>query len=130
MAWTITETVKHKKMISQAGDELIIVKLACISDANACDYPITSDIAGSWLYLVKIVPSAAPNAPTGVFDLDIEDDTDAHILDTDGNSVSATAWHIGSSTVGVFPPIFDTCSVVCATLGDTKRADIYLYFTR
>jgi len=130
MAWTITEAVDAWKMKSQAGDELIEVKLSCISDANASDYDILQDLKGTSLYLVKIVPGAGGDAPAGTFDLDIEDETDAHILDTDANSNSATTFHSGLATLGLYPPIKNKVSLVCATLGDANTATIYLYFVR
>jgi hypothetical protein len=130
MAWTITETSNVYKMKHQQGDELLVVKLACTSDAGASDHDLTTDVKGSWLYLVRIVPGTAADVPDAVFDLDIEDETNSHILDTDANPVAGTTFHIGSATVGVFPPVISTCSLVCATLGDGKKADFYLYFTR
>lgn len=139
MAWTITETHQIKKMISQAGDEVLEVKLACTSDGSASDYDLTdaevlSFINGSFFYLLKIVPGTGGDAPSGTFDLDIEDENDNHILDTDSNPVAPTGgctYHPGSNTMGVYPPIMSsTISLVCATLGDGNTADIYLYFTK
>jgi hypothetical protein len=93
MAWTITETVDAYKTKTQAGDELIEVKLECISDASGTDTELTAEtirqIKGSWLYQMKVVPGTGDDAPTAAFDIDIEDEADFHILDTDSNSVSA-----------------------------------------
>lgn len=141
MAWTITETVRVSKMKSQQGDELIEVKLDCASDANATDYDLSAAamgaVKGSWLYAVKIVPGTGGDIPDAVFDLDIEDENNIHILDTDANPVAPTGgatYHMGSATMGVYPPIGShsgsQVSVVCATLGNGKDADIYLYFVK
>jgi hypothetical protein len=126
MAWTITPTIHRIETIKHQiyGDRLIIVKLACISDASM------DMIKGSWLYLIKTVPGTGGDVPTGVFDLDVEDDNNDHLLDTDANSNVANGFVKGNNTLNVFPPIMDEITVVIGTLGDTNTADIYLYFSK
>lgn|SRR4030067_1173892 len=143
MAWTITETIRHFRMkrsgwnLPQA-ETLVEIKLACTSDAGASDYDIENmdQIKGSYLYLCKIVPATGGDIPAAVFDLDIEDENDNHILDTIGNPVAPTGgatYHQGSATMGVYPPVGDhvtsQVSLACATLGDGNKADVYLYFS-
>ena len=136
MAWTFAETLHDSKLVRN-GEHINCIKVAATSDGNAGTYSLGSTATaallkpywqGSVLYLVKIVPSAAPDAPTGTFDLDVEDDTSAHILDTDANSLSLTTFKAGSTTISVAPPIMTTCTLVFATLGNTKKAAVYLYF--
>ena len=130
MAWTIVETVEVWKG-SGPNEEMIEVKLACTSDATGTDYDIVTDlIKGACLYMVKIVPGTSGDAPGAAFNLDVEDETDAHILDTDSNSTSATTFHAGANTIGAFPVIKGKCSVVIATLATGKKADVYLQFVR
>ena len=126
MAWTIAETFRHY----DNGNKLI--SLACISDANASAYSIDTyleEIKGMFLYLVKTVPGTGDDAPTGTFDLDLEDADASHILDTDANANNAVAFHEGSATLGRDPMILDALGVVCATLGNLNTARIDLYFS-
>jgi hypothetical protein len=60
----------------------------------------------------------------------VEDENNDHILDTDANSNTANTFTIGSDTLGVYPAIFDGLTVVIATLGNTKKTDVYLYFLK
>jgi hypothetical protein len=136
-AWTITATIDREARIKPHAmqyEYLYRVKLACTSDATLTDYEFPGAIMGkvknSFLYLIKTVPGTGGDAPTGTFDLDVEDDNNDHLLDTDANSNTATTFTVGSDTLGVFPPIFDHISVVIATLGDTNTATIYLYFAK
>jgi hypothetical protein len=146
MAWTITPTIHRIETIKHQiyGDRLIIVKLACISDASGGTITMKATsrdktdtyreimdmIKGSWLYLIKTVPGTGGDVPTGVFDLDVEDDNNDHLLDTDANSNVANGFVKGNNTLNVFPPIMDEITVVIGTLGDTNTADIYLYFSK
>jgi hypothetical protein len=139
MAWTITEhTPVVTKMKIYSWDTLIKVRLQCTSDASSSDYDLVATmIKGSYLYLVKIVPGTGADEPDAAFDLDIEDELDVHLLDTDDNAAAPTGgatYHGGHETMGVYPPIekesTTKVSVVCATLGNGKKADIYLYFTK
>jgi hypothetical protein len=138
MAWTITEAVDQSaKIKSQHGDSMHRVKLTCTSDAGASSHTVGSvtqsvlDIVeGSFLYLVKFEPGTGGDIPDAAFDMDIEDDGGDHILDTDANSKDAVSFVSGADTLGVFPPIFKTCTMVCATLGNGNKANIYLYFSK
>ena len=132
MAWTITESLEAYKINHMMGSEMIVVKLVCTSDASGTDYDLTSiaQIKGGWLYEMKVVPSGAPDAPTGTFDIDIEDVDNAHILDTNANSQSAVTFHDGADTIGHYPLIQGKCSFVSATLANTKKATVYLSFLK
>jgi hypothetical protein len=136
MAWTITETL-DKEQYDGGKLKMFRVKLACTSDANASDHDVGSvnkNIGNvlncSYLYMVKLVPGTGGDAPGGAFDLDIEDDNNDHILDSDANIHTANSFLPGSQTLGVFPMILDKCSIVCATLGNGNKADFYLYFSK
>ena len=147
MSWTITPTISYseKAQIKHAlyGDMCIVLRLACVSDANtgtvtlrttaasgaSTNYPdIMDQIAHSTLYLMEVVPGAGGDAPSAAFDIDIENKRNSHILDTDSNSHTATSFTAGSDTLGLFPPIFEEITIVIGTLGDANTADIYLYF--
>jgi hypothetical protein len=146
MSWTITPTIHKIKAIKHQvlGDMMVVVKLACTSDASAGSITMKSTansatdtyrhimdmIEGSWLYMIKTVPAGGGDAPAGTFDLDVEDDNNDHLLDTDANANDANTFTAGSNTLGVFPPIMDQITVVIATLGNTKKADVYLYFSK
>jgi len=142
MAWTIVESAPViTKMAIEAGDELIKIKLACTSDAGASDYDLSAaamtTIAGAYFYMFKIVPGTGGDVPGAVFDCDIEDENNHHILDTDSNPVAPAegyTMHLAASTLGAFLPIerhsAAKVSLVCATLGDGNKADFYLYFLR
>jgi hypothetical protein len=139
MAWTITEHAPVvTKMKNYSWDTLIKVRLECTSDASGCDYDLLATmIKGSYLYLVKIVPGTGSDEPSAAFDMDLEDELDVHILDTDDNAAAPTGgaiYHGGHSTMGVYPPIENESttkvSLVCATLGDGNKADFYLYFAK
>lgn len=146
MSWTITPSFYKSKRIKHGlgGDWMVVVKIACTSDASGGSLTMKSrqldpsnsyiafmdEIQGSWLYLMKVVPGSGDDAPSGTFNIDIEDETAAHILDTDANASDATTFHTGSDTLGVYPVIFDHLGVEIATLGNGNKADIYLYFLK
>jgi hypothetical protein len=138
MAWTFVETLHDSKLIRN-GEHINCIKVAATNDAaaSAGTYSLgaTATTAllkpywqGSTLHLLKIVPGTGGDAPTGTFDLDVEDDTSGHILDTDANSLSATTYKAGTTTISAAPPIMTTCTIVIADLGDTNKVDVYLYF--
>ena len=147
MAWTITPTISYDEKATikhpMYGDQIVVLKLTCVSDASggtitlrstaaggtSSNYPeIMDQIAHSTLYLMEVDPVTPGDAPAAAFDIDIENKRNNHILDTDSNSHTAVSWTVGSDTVGVFPPIFEEITVVIGTLGDGNDAHIYLYF--
>ena len=126
MAWTVAESYREYNN----GNRTITLSL--VSDANAGTYSIAdylSKIKGMFLYLVKCTPGTGGDAPTGTYDLDLEDAGSSHILDTDANANNAVAFHEGSATLGRDPMILDVLTVVCATLGNANTATVCLYFT-
>ncbi|MHC4104604.1 MAG: hypothetical protein ACYSR9_06660 [Planctomycetota bacterium] len=135
--WTITASIDKEGKIKDHRmqyEYMYRVKLECTSDASGTDYALLGDIMGkiknSFLYLIKTVPGTGGDAPTGTFDLDIEDDNNDHLLDTDANPNDSNKFTVGHATLGVYPIIFDHVSVVIATLGDANKATIYLYFAK
>ena len=134
MAWTITPTIDDRVSIKTAmGEKLIVVKLACVSDGTAEEYTFTPslirEIRGSWLYLVKFVPGTVGAS----FAFDVWDKNSDKILDTTGNSNTATSFVLGSDTLGVFPPVIHDLTLeldgASATTA-TNTLDIYMYFTK
>jgi hypothetical protein len=146
-AFTPTVTIDEIKAIKHEvlGDKIIIVKLACLSISDVHGGTVTmkstrkdptnsynhimDTIDGSWLYMMEVVPAASGTTPSAAFDVDIENKRNSHLLDTT-NVESATSFVLGSNTIGGFPPIMDELTVVIGVLGDTKTADIYLYFSK
>ena len=125
-AWTITET---KGTIKDNKVEMRVVRLACTSDGSGTDWKLETDVTGWYLYAVRTDPDGT-DVPSGVYTVDVEDELDFHILDLDSRSTTAIEMAKGSNTVGIFPMIMSQPSVVVSTLGDTKKADIYLYFVK
>ena len=135
MAWTITPTIDDRVSIkSMMGEKLVVVKLACIADGSSSgEYDFTSaimrEIRGSWLYMVKLVPGTCGAA----FEFDVWDKNDDLLLDTTGNSNTATTFLGGHDTVGVLPPVIHDLSVEidgADDLTDTNTLDVYMYFTK
>lgn len=115
-----------------SGTKQISVTLTAGDDASASDYDITTylnEIKGMFLYQMKVVPGTGGAAPTGTFDLDIEDEDDSHILDTDANVNNANTLHEGSDTLDRDPMIGDACSIVCADIGDLNTVTVRLLFS-
>ena len=132
MAWTITETVdKRANSKLLAGEEIFRVKLVCTADASGTDYDlVTTDIKGAYLYMVKTVPGAGGDAPTAVYQIELEDAEDTPLLLLTGLSTSATEINSAASTIGLFPPIFDKLSLVVNNqVGNANVITVYLYFT-
>lgn len=133
MAWTIVESIDRRKNINLlGGTEVLRVKLVCTADAAGVDYDLTSaSVKGSYLYMVKTVPGTAGDAPSGVYQVQIQDDEDTPLLTLAGLSTTATEINAGSVTIGVFPPILEKCSfVVNDQVGDGNKITVYLYFTK
>ena len=135
MAWTITPTIDDRVSIkSPMGEKLVVVKLACVSDGSSSgEYeftvPIMREIRGSWLYLVKFVPSTVDAA----FEFDVWDKNGDLILDTAANSNLATSFVVGVDTLGVYPPVIHALSVEidgADAMANLDTLDIYMYFTK
>ena len=135
--WSVAETLHESRTVRNL-EHINVVKLVLTAgdDASASDYdlgsassPINKDYwQGSTLYLMKVVPGVTTETPTGTFDIDIEDENDDHLLDTDANANDSNTFISGSDTLGLFPPILKTCSVVMADIGDANTVTLYLYF--
>jgi hypothetical protein len=114
------------------GTKQVSVTLTAGDDASVSDYDITtylSEIKGLFLYQMKVVPGTGGAQPTGTFDLDIEDEDDSHILDTDANANDANTLHEGSDTLDRDPIIGDACSIRCADIGDANTVTVRLLFS-
>ena len=95
MAWV---GVESRKLYNNGNVELSILLTA---DANAGTYAISTylrDIQGKFLYSMRIVPSGGGVSPDNTYDLDIKDSDGVIILDTDANSATVAARHLGNST--------------------------------
>lgn len=135
MAWTVTQTIDDIYPIcAPMGSEMVLVKLSCVSDANATTTPIASDILesikGGWLYGVKIVPGTGDDAPSAAFDFDIQDNDGLAWVDANSVSETAPSWESGADDVGVFPIVQKGCKFVCGTLGNANTAVFYIYVMR
>lgn len=136
MAWTITETMyKTVNVEAGTGRVIYIVKLACTADANAVDYDLTAAtmtrIKGGYIYMVKTRPGAGGDAPGAAYLVQIQDELDDVLLSMADRSTSAVEFEAGSATIGLFPPITDTISlVVNDQVGNANKFDIYFYVTK
>ena len=135
--WSVTEALHESRTVrSLEHINVIKVSLTAGNDTSVSDYDLGSASApvdkdywqGSTLYMMKVVPGTAGATPSGTFDIDIEDENDDHLLDTDANANDSNTLIAGSDTLGLFPPVTRTCSVVCADIGDENSVDVYLYF--
>jgi hypothetical protein len=125
MAWTWTLGVNKDKVNS------VILKATLTSDANASGTlsfadKLTADqltqIAGIMPLSCVMVPGAAPNAPTGTFDVVVYDSLDLSLGAKTGNSASV------SSFIDLTQNITDITNYLkfsCTTLGNTKTATFY-----
>ena len=81
--------------------------------------------------MVKTVPGSGGDAPSGVYQIELEDDEDTPLLTLTGLSTSATEVNPGSASIGVFPMVLDKFSlVVNDQVGNANVITVYLYFTR
>jgi len=130
MAWTITETVEIQPVGIKGKEEEITIKLVCESDANGTDYDITEStmrlIRGGYLREMYVVPGSGADEPSAAFNIDLEDENDYHLLDTDSNAADANTAHDGATTMGHYPVIRKRLSFVPATLGDGNTATVYI----
>lgn len=141
MSWTITPTIDDKATIKHQihGDECVVLKLVCTSDASSgsvtlkskrvsgytsSNYPELMDqIADSTLYAVY----SDPGSPDAAFTVAVTDKNSLTMY-SESHSNSADDYNPGSATLGVFPPIFDQITITLGTLGTNNTASVYLYF--
>ena len=124
-AWSITQSRSHFKT---TYNEWMIITLSCTSDAGATDTALTYDVTGYSLYAVETDPGDA--SPDAVYTLDIEDADNFHLLDLDDRSRTAKEIASGSTTLGIFPSITSTPSVVMSTLGNANTTTVTIHFVR
>ena len=131
--WSVAETLHESRGVRNL-EQINVIKLVLTAgdDASVSDYDLSDTYKDYWqgstLYLVKTVPGTGGAQPSGTFDLDIEDENDDHLLDTDANANDANGFLVGSATLGIFPPILGTCSISMADIGDANTVTLYLYF--
>ena len=138
MAWTtITQTIDDIQTMTQQSDfEIIKVKLACVSDAGATSTDLSAEVMkfvkNSFLWLVVCDPGAGGDAPTAAVQMQLANEDGINLFDSGAGAVLHTADTIfaGSWHAGMPPPIFDTCTFICETLGAANTADFYLYFAK
>ena len=137
MAWTITQTIDdNQEMTNRKDFEMIKIKLACVSDAGAADDALSTEvmqyIKNSFLWLVICDPGTGGDAPDAAVRMQLENEDGIYIFDSGADGIAEDADTIlaGSWSAGMPPPIFDTLTFVCETLGDTNTADFYLYFAK
>ena len=139
MAWTVTTTVdKVYPVCSPMGNEMVVFKLDCTSDASGTTVYLESElgkeywesIRGKWLYGILVVPASGGDAPGGVFSIDFQGTDSFSWIDEDGLAVDAKVFIPGSDEGGVFPPVEDGAAFVSTTLENTKKAVFYIYVLR
>jgi len=136
MAWSGVETRKTYNN----GNVLLTVVLT--ADANAGTYDIDtylSDIKGKFLYSMVIDPAGGSVSPDNTYDLDIKDENGVIILDTDANSATVTARHlgcasqtldIGDSVAAQYPMITEGLTISVADMGAAgNQTTVMLAFT-
>lgn len=131
MAWTITQTVYRSYNVNiLKAEKYIVVKLDCTSDASGTDTELDENIMqkirGGYVYEMKVVPGSGDDEPSAAWDIDLEDEDNAHVLDTDSNATDAVTFHDGSSTIGHYPVIEESLSFVSGTLGNANTCVVYL----
>ena len=137
MAWTITQTIDdNQEMTNRKDFEMIKIKLACVSDAGAADDALSTEvmqyIKNSFLWLVICDPGTGGDAPDAAVRMQLENEDGIYIFDSGAAGIAALDDTIlaGSWSAGMPPPIFDTLTFRCETLGDANTADFYLYFAK
>ena len=137
MAWTITQSIDEiQAMTMQTDFEIIVVKLVCVSDAGAAGDDLSAAImeyvSNSFLWAVICVPGTAGDAPDAAVAMQLQDKNSINMFDSGTGAVLETAntFFAGSWNLGMPPPIFGTCTLVCETLGNGNKIDFYLYFAK
>lgn len=123
MAWSGVESRK----VYNNGNVLLSVVLT--ADASAGTYAIDTyldDIKGKFLHSMVIDPAGGGVSPDNTYDLDLKDENGVIILDTDANSATVTARHlgcateildIGDSVVAQYPMITEGLTISVADMG-------------
>lgn len=138
MAWTITQTIDDNGMLTWEGRfEVIVVKLACASDASASgdialEAAIMEMVNNSFLWFVACDPGAGGAAPDAAFQLQLKDKNGLAVYDSGSGGIAedADTFQPGAKAAGMPPPFFRTVTFVCGTLGNANTADFYLYFAK
>ncbi len=125
-AWTCVEQTPRE--YSNGNTTLEVV---CTADAGAGAYDISDHIVklkGRYLYQLKIIPGTGDEEPTGTFDVDIEDEEDDHLLDTDANAADANTFHFAHKTIDGFPMIRESLSIVAGAIGADNTVTFRFFF--
>ena len=136
MAWVGSESRKVY------NNDSVLISVLLTADASAGTYDIDTyfkDIKGNFLYSMVIVPSAGGVSPDNTYDLDLKDEFGVIILDTDANSATVTARHlgcatqildIGDSVASQYPMITETLTISVADMGAAgNQTTVHLMFT-
>jgi hypothetical protein len=129
-AWTVTETLnKYTPEYLKLHKGAFRIKLDCTSDASSTTYTITNpDTVGAYFYMVETIPDAVL-VPDGTYDITVTNDLNTTVLTASGRSTTAKEIAMASGTLGGYPILFGT-KVTITTLGNTKKAAIYLYYDK
>jgi hypothetical protein len=129
-AWTITETLdKYTPEYLKIHKGAFRIKLACTSDASSTTYTITNpDARGAYFYMLETIPDGSL-VPDGVYSVTVTNDLSTTVLTAAGRSTTAKEIAMASTSLGGYPIMFGT-TVTITTLGNTKKAAIYLYFDK
>lgn len=135
MAWTVVETYTTKSLKLAGGEAIIRVKLVCTADASGYTETLSDELAalikGSYLYGVWTIPGSGGDAPGAVYQIDVKDEDSLALLTLASRSTSATEFTLGSDTLGVFPPIMETFSIVFNDqIGNENKTTVVLLFLK
>lgn len=113
----------------------IILTVTCTletGDTGEQTYTITNyadSIEGWWLYTIEIVPGTGAAAPTGTFDLDVQNENGFHLVDSNANSNTATTWIVANVTLGQYPRMRGPITLAFADFGgDDDAVTTHLHF--
>ena len=136
MAWTVTPTHHNSYTICHPlGNEMVVFKLACTSDASGLDKTISEVLGnihwlsarGGWLYSNIIIVGTGDDAPSGTFNYDWQNEFDMSKISVTDHAVDENTENTGSDEFGRFAVVEDKDHLVIDTLGDGNKADIYIY---
>ena len=138
MAWTVTTTIdKIYPVSSVMGNEMVVIKLDCTSDASGTTVYLDQvlgklfweSIRGKWMYGILYIPDGT-DTPTETPSIDLTGTGGYSWIDEDAMTADANKFVPGSDESGIFPPIEDGATFVSTTLANTKKAAFYLYILR
>jgi hypothetical protein len=118
--------VESRKVYNNGNVELTVLLTALEAAGHYDIDTYLRDIKGKFLYSMRIVPSGGGVSPDNTYDLDIKDGDGVIILDTDANSATVAARHMGNvsnsvdltnSSIVQYPMITEALTISVADMG-------------